>query len=118
MTENLNLTDIPQQTETVELDSGIDFSTVTLNEATFLMDPQYFQVSLDNWPEQVPDNVVLYVDGEPYNCEELFPEDFPNRIYCFGPAPRKGDQVSVIVTGPESDTPLLEIPFVVPAPDG
>ncbi len=108
----------PTMTETVLPATSVDLSGVTLYQATFLMDPNFFQVSLENWPDLLPVEVVVSVGGEPYSCEELFPEDFPDRIYCFGPAPRKGEQISVVVTGQESDVPLLEIPFIVPAPGG
>lgn len=91
---------------------------MTLYRATHLMDPSNFQISLDNWPEDLGYQVVVFVDGKIFRCDELFPEEYPNRVYCWGPAPKAETQVSVIVAREDDLEPLLEIPFVVPNPGG
>lgn len=91
-----------------------DFSDVTLYRATHLMDPSNFQVSLDNWPEDLGYAVVVLVDGKIFRCDELFPEEYPNRVYCWGPAPEVETRVTLIVAREEDLEALLEIPFVVP----
>ena len=93
-----------------------DFSGVTLYEATHLMDPRMFQVSMDGWPADVPEDVVVRVGLEFYTCDILFPDQFPNRVYCWGFAPPKGTDVTIQVILEDLPKPLLEIPFRVPYP--
>ena len=95
-----------------------DFSGVKLYRATHLMNPSNFQVSLDNWPEDLGYQVVVFVDGKIYRCDELFPDEHPNRVYCWGPAPKAETSVSLIIAREDDLEPLLEIPFVVPSPGG
>jgi len=95
-----------------------DFSGVTLYRATHLMDPSNFQVSLDNWPEDLSYQVVVFVDGKIFRCDELFPDEYPNRVYCWGPAPKAEAHVSLIVAREDDLEPLLEIPIIVPDPSG
>jgi len=93
-----------------------DFSGVTLYEVTHLMDPRWFQVSMDGWPADVPEDAIVRVGLEFYTCEILFPEQFPNRVYCWGFAPPKGTDVIIQVILEDVPKPLLEIPFRVPYP--
>ena len=93
-----------------------DFSGVELYEVTHLMDPRMFQVSMDGWPDVVPENLIVRVGFEFYTCEVLFPERFPNRVYCWGKAPPKGTEVKIQVIVEDVPGSLLEIPFVVPYP--
>jgi len=93
-----------------------DFAGVTLYEVTHLMDPRWFQVSMDGWPADVPEDVVVRVGQEFYTCDILFPDEFPNRVYCWGFAPRKGTDVTIQVIVEDVPKPLLEIPFRVPYP--
>ncbi len=62
--------------------------------------------------------VVVFVDGKIFRCDELFPDEYPNRVYCWGPAPKAETSVSLIVAREDDLEPLLEIPFVVPNPGG
>jgi len=93
-----------------------DLSGVTLYEVTHLMDPRWFQVSMDGWPADVPEDVIVRVGLEFYTCEVLFPDQFPNRVYCWGFAPPKGTDVTIQVILEDVPKPLLEIPFRVPYP--
>ncbi len=93
-----------------------DLSGVTLHQVTHLMDPRYFQVSLNGWPEGLPEDLIVRVDTEMYTCELLFPEEFPQRVYCWGLAPKPGKQVALQVILEDVARPLLEISFTVPKP--
>lgn len=95
-----------------------DMSAVTLFEAAHLMDPDNFQVILENWPDDLPEGVQVQVDGEVYNCDELYPDQYPGRVYCWGPAPARGSEVDMIVQIVGVEEPLLEIRFTVPSPGG
>lgn len=95
-----------------------DLSGVTLIEATHLMDPEYFQISMENWPGDLPEGVRVLVDMEEYNCDLLFPEEYPGRVYCWGLAPERGKSVFVSVFLPGDNEPAWLLPFVVPAPGG
>ena len=113
-------TNVPRATEETQAtqapDALPDFSGVTLYEATHLMDPRWFQVSMDGWPADVPEGVVVRVGLEFYTCDILFPDQFPNRVYCWGFAPPKGTDVIIQVILEDLPKPLLEIPFRVPYP--
>ena len=93
-----------------------DFSGVTLYEVTHLMDPRWFQVSMDGWPADVPEDLIVRVGTELFTCEILFPDQFPHRVYCWGFAPPKGTEVTIQVIMEKVAQPLLEIPFRVPYP--
>jgi hypothetical protein len=95
-----------------------DLSGVTLYEATHLMDPRYFQVALAGWPEGIPEGIVVRVGKEIFECDLLFPQKYPDRLYCWGLAPPKGTQVMLQVIMENVARPLLEITFMVPWPDG
>ena len=82
------------------------------------MDPRYFQVTFEGWPSNVPDDVIVRVDKEIYDCDILFPADYPDRLYCWGLAPRRGTNVTVQVILENIPSPLLEIPITVPYPSG
>lgn len=112
------IADPEQSTSTAEPTVTPDFSRVDLFEATHLMDPNYFQVSLENWPEDLPEGTQVLVGGEIFNCDELFPDQYPDRVYCWGPAPDRGREVKIIVHIPGVDAALLEILFKVPSPGG
>ena len=101
-----------QPTETAA--PQIDFSAVWLFEATPLMDPQYFQVGLAGWPADAPMEIVMQVGGEVYQCDLLFPAEYPDRLYCWGPAPPRGAQAVVEVFMPGDVAPLHTIMFTVP----
>lgn len=104
----------PIQTQTPE--SLPDLSGVSLHEVTHLMDPRLFQVSMNGWPEDLPEDVIVRVGLEIYSCEVLFPDLFPNRVYCWGKAPPRGTEVKIQVILEDVPLPLLEIPFRVPYP--
>ena len=93
-----------------------DLSGVELYEVTHLMDPRLFQVSMDGWPTDLSDDLVVRVGMEIYTCDVLFPERFPNRVYCWGFAPPRGTEVTLQVILENVAEPLLEIPFTVPYP--
>ena len=82
------------------------------------MDPQYFQISLENWPDDLPEETRVEVDGKAFSCDVLFPDEFPGRVYCWGLAPARGKSINVRVLLFDGDEPVLEIPFTVPAPGG
>jgi hypothetical protein len=109
-------TSIVVSTEPPSMDNSPDFSAVLLFEATHLMDPSFFQIVLQNWPMGVPETVQVFVDNDEFNCEVLFPDQFPDRNYCWGAAPKRGSQVNVVVLLKGETAPVLEIPFVVPSP--
>lgn len=91
-------------------------SGVTLLEITYLEDTRYFQVAFEGWPENTPENLIVRVDKEIYTCDVLFPAKYPDRLFCWGLAPRKGTNVTVQVIIEDIPNPLLEIPFTVPYP--
>ena len=91
-------------------------SGVTLLEITYLEDTRYFQVAFEGWPENTPENLIVRVDKEIYTCDVLFPAKYPDRLFCWGLAPRKGTNVTVQVIIEDIHNPLLEIPFTVPYP--
>jgi len=95
-----------------------DLSEVTLFETTHLMDPRYFQVAFEGWPAETPEGLIVRVDKEIYDCDILFPDVYPDRLYCWGLAPRRGTNVLLQVIVENIPRPLLEIPFVVPYPGG
>ncbi|MCB2179689.1 hypothetical protein KQH54_01055 [bacterium] len=91
-----------------------EFSAVRLLWVTYLDDPQYFQVTLAGWPEDVPEDIVVRVGNLLYICQRLFPEQYPNRVYCWGDAPREGANVLLEVYSDQVTDALVEIPFTVP----
>jgi len=93
-----------------------DLSGVTLYEVTHLMDPNMFQVSMDGWPNNMPEDAIVRVGMEIYTCDILFPDLFPQRVYCWGRAPTSGTEVEIQVILEEVPLPLLEISFRVPYP--
>jgi len=107
-----------QPTATVEVTALPDFIGVSLFEATHLMDPKNFQISLENWPEDVPVGTLVYVGEMEFICEVLFPDQYPDRTYCWGLAPEQGSEVNVRVFVDDGLDPVLEIPFIVPSPGG
>lgn len=100
----------------ISLEATPDFSAVTVFETTHLMDPNYFQISLEAWPKNLPDDVSVQLDGIEYSCEILFPDDYPNRLYCWGPAPSQGTQSLIEVYLSAEDEPVFQARFVVPRP--
>jgi hypothetical protein len=82
------------------------------------MDPRMFQVSMNGWPSDMPEDTIVRVGLEFYTCEILFPDRFPGRVYCWGRAPEKGTEVKIQVILEDIPKPLLEIPFRVPYPSG
>lgn len=91
-----------------------DFSNVSLYWKTFLGDPHYFQVTLEGWPEDVPEDVIVRVGTIFYNCDQLYPNQYPTRVYCWGNAPPEGANVVLQVIVESVAEPLVEIPFTVP----
>ncbi len=78
------------------------------------MDPEHFQISLENWPAGLLEDIRVLVADEEFSCEELFPDQYPDRIYCWGLAPPSGIEVVIRVFLPHNTAPTLEIPIVVP----
>ena len=116
-TATLEVTLSPQPTEREDTTGDLpDLSGLTLYQVTHLMDPRYFQVSLNGWPEGLPEDLIVRVDTEIYTCELLFPEEFPQRVYCWGLAPKPGKPVALQVILEDVARPLLEISFTVPKP--
>lgn len=112
-------TETPLPTEEVIQPTGDllplpDFSSVRLIGRTYLEDPQYFQVILDGWPQDVPEDIVVRVGHLIYLCQRLFPDRYPNRAYCWGDAPPEGANVLLDVFSDRVADPLVEIPFTVP----
>jgi len=87
---------------------------VRLNAVTFLEDPQYFQISLDGWPKDAGEDVVIRVGEEVYSCDRLFPDQHPFRVYCWGSAPPQGAHMVLEVIMERVAEPLTEVPFQVP----
>lgn len=98
----------------VEREHLPDFTQVRLHAATFLEDPKYFQVSLDGWPKDAGEDVVVRVGEEMYSCDRLFPDQYPFRVYCWGSAPPQGAFMVLEVIMERVAEPLTEVPFNVP----
>ena len=75
-----------------------------------------FQVSMDGWPANMPEDSIVRVGMEIFTCDILFPDLFPDRVYCWGKAPTSGTEVKLQVILEEVPLPLLEISFRVPYP--
>lgn len=92
-----------------------DMTDVTFHFATHIEEnPRYLQVSLNNWPEDMPENFDVRVGLEVFECEELFPEEYPNRMYCWGISPRHGSAVVLQVFLEGVARSILDVPFRVP----
>lgn len=110
-------TDTPSPTETIEQGTEVklpDFSQVRLHGVTFLEDPLFFQVSLDGWPKDAGEDVVVRVGEEIYSCDRLFPDQYPFRVYCWGASPPEGAHMVLEAFMEHVVDPLLEVPFQVP----
>ena len=94
-----------------------DLSSVSLFQATHLMDPSNFQVSLEGWPVEISDSLSVVVGEETFSCDLLFPDDFPDRAYCWGKTPGKpGEQMMIKLYYSSVEEPLVEIEFKIPSP--
>jgi hypothetical protein len=109
-------TTIPEPTLSPTQETIPDLSGVTLYEVTHLMDPSMFQVSMDGWPANMPEDTIVRVGMNIFTCDVLFPDLFPNRVYCWGKAPASGTEVKIQVILEKVPLPLLEISFRVPYP--
>lgn len=91
-----------------------DFSQVRLHAATYLENPEYFQVSLDGWPKNTPEGIVVRLGREIYTCERLFPEAYPFRVYCWGASPPEGALMRLEVILDQMPDPLVTLNVSVP----
>jgi hypothetical protein len=112
------ITEIEEPTSTTEESANIpDLSSVSLFEATHLMDPSNFQVSLEGWPVEFSDALSVVVGDEMFSCDLLFPDEFPERAYCWGKTPgRPGEQIMIKLYYSGVEDPLAEIEFRIPSP--
>jgi hypothetical protein len=108
----------PSPTNTEQPDEPVeipDMTEVTLHLVTRLEEnQQYLQVSLDGWPDTLLENYDVRVGLEVFHCEKLFPEVYPDRMYCWGLAPRAGSAVVLQVFLEGVADSILDVPFRVP----
>ena len=116
--EDPTATPAPSPTNTEQPVDSVDIpnmSDVTLHLVTRLEEnQQYLQVSLDGWPDSLLENYDVRVGLAGFQCERLFPEVYPNRMYCWGLAPRAGSAVVLQVFLDGVADSILDVPFRVP----